>query len=159
MKKQNKKAKTVSVNKQMLERNTDSLNPNLPNSDSFDLDTYAREINIQEQNYYWQRFSAFATLHAGLFVLVTSDSISNKLPFYIIGIVLSIAWVFIQWASFFYVDRVKPLIDSRLEMQGIKLKRHWLFSKYKGASTRIGVIVTLLVFLLWIVLLISNIMT
>ena len=157
MKKQNQISQSSPVDKQKREAKNGSLNPQMTGSNSLDLDTYVREINLQEQNYYWQRFSAFATLHAGLFVLATSDSITNRLPIYIIGIILAVAWVFIQWASLFYVERIKPFFFNRLETKGVRLRRHWLFSEFKLSSTRIGVAVTVLIFLLWLIMLISHI--
>lgn len=38
---------------------------------------WIQEAFWREQEFFWHRFSAFAVLHGGLFVLATSDSLSN----------------------------------------------------------------------------------
>jgi hypothetical protein len=65
----------------------------------------------QEQGFFWNRFTAFATLHAGLFVVSTSGDVqAHLLPrmvILILGFLLSLSWAAIQWLSLQYVDRPK----------------------------------------------------
>ena len=64
-----------------------------------------------EQSHYWSRFVAFATLHAGLIVLVASDAAQKRpanLIIPVLGLALGILWLFVQWLSRNYVDRWKP---------------------------------------------------
>ncbi|NIR50735.1 hypothetical protein GWO43_19295 [candidate division KSB1 bacterium] len=51
-----------------------------------------QEHYIQEQAFYWQRFSAFA----GLFVLASSNSITKRWLVDWLGAVLGFIWVLVQ---------------------------------------------------------------
>ena len=87
-------------------------------------DDYRRFEIIQnalhhEQEIFWTRFTGFATLHAGLFVIATATNIQAKpmagLFVAILGITLSATWAEVQRLSLRYVDRWKPLYHSERE--------------------------------------------
>lgn len=106
---------------------------------------------LNEQNFFWQRFTAFSALHAGLLVIVASTS-SAAAPVYlnIVGLVLAVAWVLIQWASLYYVNRSKDRYYAMCQARGIDPPpKHWLF---KGvlSSTDIGVWVSVVTLIFWI---------
>jgi hypothetical protein len=63
----------------------------------------------QQQHFFWNRFTAFATLHAGLFVVATTVQ-ARFIPrtiILVLGIGLSLMWAAIQWRSLQYVDQPK----------------------------------------------------
>ena len=109
------------------------------------------DIVMREQTFYWQRFSAFAALHAGLLVLATSSALNSPVPVRVIGLVLGILWAYIQFVSRHYVNRLKPLYHEKREQLGIGYKRHWLFDHAFLSSTNMGCIVALGVSVLWII--------
>lgn len=118
---------------------------------------FVRDVLMQEQHFYWARFSAFAAMNAGLFVLTTSTVLETPTAAgsdaqqLLIGFAfaLSIIWVFIQWISFYYVSRWKPTFHKLREKYGISLPRHWLFNSLGLSATGLGVFVTIVVAALW----------
>src|SRR4051794_32223409 len=58
-------------------------------------------MRTQEHNWYWQRFTAFATISAALLVLFTSSAIttSGERRVVIAFALLISPWGYIQWAS------------------------------------------------------------
>lgn len=111
-----------------------------------------QEHRFQEQAFFWSRFSAFATLHGGLFVLATSNAIKNQQYISYLGVLLGLLWIFIQWASLYYVDRWKGQYYEYLKLMEINLKRHWLFSRPRFSSTDFAVFTTIIVFILWVLI-------
>ena len=86
---------------------------------AWDLLRFLNEQVLREQEIYWQRFYAFATLHAGAFVLVTSNSIRYPKAIAIVGFALGIAWFYIQWLSLSYADRAKAHYHELRKALGI----------------------------------------
>ena len=107
-----------------------------------------------EQNFFWQRFSAFATLHAALFVLTTATQIANhtwaSALVVTLSIALAVAWIAVQSVSLKYADRWKPAFHSEREALGIKseIPTNRLYS-----STDLAWWVPIGVLLLWLVVL------
>jgi hypothetical protein len=67
---------------------------------------------------YWQRFYAFATLHAALIVLVTAASFLDnwtRLLIAALSLALALLWVPIQYLSLIYVDRWKEYLQRARE--------------------------------------------
>ena len=81
------------------------------------------QLATQEQNFFWQRFGALATLHAALIVLVTATLISERfwaaLAVSFLSALLAILWIIIQGTSVRYVDRWKPQFHAERERLGI----------------------------------------
>jgi hypothetical protein len=77
--------------------------------DKLDLLSYLTEQVHREQEIYWSRFQGFAAIHAGSFVLVTSNVVEEKFVATLVGFFLGIAWIYVQWISLKYVDRPKRL--------------------------------------------------
>jgi hypothetical protein len=108
----------------------------------------------REQEYYWTRFAGFATLHAGLLVLVTSSTIKNAWIFSCIGIALGLVWLYVQWASSFYVNRFKPRFHKVREALHFPHVKHWLFSRrFLSPTGVVAIPVPLSLTIVWIVLL------
>lgn len=59
-------------------------------------------ITSTEQTQYWNRFAAFAALHAGLIVISRSEWYVSAF-----GVILALVWCAVQWLSVNYVDRDK----------------------------------------------------
>lgn len=113
-----------------------------------------KDMAGMEQSFYWQRFSAFATLHAGLFVLSTSKAIEGNSTFVeIISLVLAMAWVLVQIKSLTYVDRIKDAYHKERELMGIHFRQttDTIFDHPRLSATDIGVWVTVAVLLLWLI--------
>ena len=111
---------------------------------------FVHEQYVQQQAFYWQRFAAFAALHAGLFVLATSNSLTESWPIEWLGALLGLIWVLVQWASLHYVDRVKPQYHELRERMGIRYDDHWLFNRRSLSSTDLALYGTLVLLLIWI---------
>lgn len=124
---------------------------------------FLNEQVLREQDIFWQRFSSFATLHAGAFVLYSSDAPSSKYTVALAGFILSILWIYIQWASLEYADRAKTLYHPLREYLGIdwNIPRKSLFAqtmgKYRWASsTNAGVLTAWIIFALWLFILLHG---
>jgi hypothetical protein len=109
------------------------------------------EINC-EQEHYWTRFSGFATLHAGLLVLVTSDAIKQPRLLYGAAIFLGLIWFYVQFASLFYVNRLKPLFREVCEQRGFRYPSHSIFSRWFLSTTDVALIAPAALTVVWIVL-------
>lgn len=111
-------------------------------------------IQIAEQDFFWQRFTAFSALVAGLLVLAASDSVAKPLYVKGVGLLLSFAWCLIQARSLYYVQRMKDdWFALRLQCGIDKPGQHPLPSKHDYAPTSssfMGFCVTGIVFLMWI---------
>ncbi|MEB3831785.1 hypothetical protein [Phormidium sp. CCY1219] len=77
--------------------------------DKLSLLSYLTEQVHREQEIYWNRFQGFAAIHAGAFVIVTSNVIREKLIATVIGFTLALIWIYVQWIGLKYVDRPKRL--------------------------------------------------
>jgi hypothetical protein len=108
----------------------------------------------QEQNFYWQRFSAFATLHAALFVLVTATMIGSQfwsgVFVSILSIGLAITWIAVQSVSLKYVDRWKSDFHTERELAGILPT---VETDRRYSSTDLGWWVPVGVLVLWLIVL------
>ena len=130
---------------------TSSRKGSLPANDELKFNILHDRIN-QEQNFFWQRFTAFSALHAGLFILVGSKAYGNLGLVSIIGVVLAFAWFLIQWASLYYVDRNKSAYYDLCRDSDIPVPpKHWLFRKGLS-STNIGFAVSIVTLLFWLML-------
>jgi hypothetical protein len=123
----------------------------MPESDKYRRFEIIQTERHQEQGFYWTRFTGFATLHAGLFVIATSSTVQNRawatLLLAVLGIVLSALWAEVQWLSLRYVDRWKPAYFAearrlRFDIDAVKLNREW-------SSTDLGRYVPFAVLILW----------
>ena len=130
-----------------------------PNSQKDDLSasehlrfTILHDRVNQEQIFFWQRFTAFSALHAGLFVLVGSKEYGNLGLTSIIGLVLALGWFLAQWASLYYVDRNKGTYYDLCKKVNVPVPaKHWLFRRWLS-STNIGVAVSLVTLMFWIMI-------
>lgn len=122
---------------------------------------FLNEQVLREQEIYWQRFYSFATLHAGAFVLATSDSVRAKGWLAIAGLTLALIWMCVQWLSLGYADRLKEPYHKLRKSVGIKFNYEPdapLKSDVGGrlrrmprlSSTNLGMGVTILVAVVWL---------
>ena len=149
--------------------------------DKLGLLSYLTEQVHREQEIYWIRFQGFAAIHAGSFVLVTSNVVEEKFVATLVGFFLGIAWVYVQWISLKYVDRPKRLYHWYRRSLGIlwsyeyNLLRNkdlpnlpkphssptkwidWIQRKSRYSSTDIGLMVPAGVILLWLLAFIQSI--
>lgn len=117
----------------------------------FKFTAYENRV-FSELNLFWQRFTAFAALHAGLFVLVGAESIAGKHWVVILGLTLAIFWFLIQLVSLFYVNRNKHKYYKYGVKLGIKkAKRHWLLNGGLSSSA-MGLYVSSFVLVFWVVI-------
>jgi hypothetical protein len=121
-------------------------NPSKP--DNFEW--LSEEIS-REQEFYWTRFTAFATLQAGLLVLITSDALKRPHVLVAVAIALGVIWFYVQLASLYYVDRLKPLFHAAREARGIHYSRHRVFSRRFLSTTDVALLVPFGITVLWIV--------
>lgn len=113
------------------------------------------ERSNQEQSWFWSRFSAFATLHAGLFVLITSDAIAreHRYRFAIAGFALAACWAIIQAKSLSYVRSSKKPYHTYRVVLGLNTREHNVEStrRFTASSTFWGVLTAFVVLITWIV--------
>ena len=107
------------------------------------------EITL-EQGFYWTRFSGFVTLHAGLFVLSTSDTIKHPLIFSSVAIFLGIIWFYVQKASHWYVNRLKPEFRKIYPKIGFRYPQHCIFSCPYMDITFVALLVPIIITFVWI---------
>lgn len=105
----------------------------------------------QEQAHFWNRFTAFATLHAGIFVIATSTNVQSQriasLGVAIAGLGLSGLWAEVQRLSLRYVDRWKPIYHSEREGLGLGFQGEQLNPRV--SSTDLANAVPWVVFFVW----------
>lgn len=119
-------------------------------SDNFDRLRFLNDQVFREQEIYWQRFYSFATIHAGSFVLYVAEA--NKPHSWLIiaaGFLLGFVWLWVQWASLWYVDRNKKAYHDERARKGFDYPSHWLFSRPWASSTNAGLLVVVIVWLFW----------
>lgn len=129
----------------------------------FKLFERASFLIMQEQAFFWQRFTSFITIHTGLFVLSTSIVVlaptspgthQTRTGILCIAIVLAVAWIYIQRVSLHYVDRLKPQFHELREAIGLKyVPSPALLSSPRFSSTDVACVVPVLVLAVWISLL------
>lgn len=148
----------------MLERNKGAM----------ELLRFLNDQVLREQEIYWQRFYAFATLHAGAFVLATSNSLRYPKAIAAIGIVLALTWLYVQWLSLYYADRAKPryhdmrkwlridyehnegeneqpsLREQKRDERQVAPWKKWILIHHWASSTDVGLLVTIVVFICWV---------
>lgn len=131
--------------------------PGLSNA-GLDKGTLLRFLNeqvLREQEIYWQRFYAFATLHAGWFVVLASDfARPNREWVARLGFLLGLIWVYAQWASLHYANRWKPSYHALLRDLNIQYEAHGLFaslfsSSRWASSTNAGLATAVLLCAVW----------
>jgi hypothetical protein len=122
-----------------------------------EFDILIKEITF-EQEFYWTRFTGFATLHAGLFVLFTSET--NKHPIYLSAAALAMGaiWLYVQIASCWYVNRLKRRFRRISEGLKFKYPRHEIFSCKYMDITRVTIVIPVTITLLWLALLFGGVL-
>jgi hypothetical protein len=120
---------------------------------------FLNEQVLREQEIYWSRFVAFATLNAGAFVLIASEAIKTSAILTVLsvaGIGLALLWGYVQWISLRYVDRTKPLYHELRSKMGFSFapSQHPIIAGIHEtkwlSSTNIGVWVPILVTAMWV---------
>jgi hypothetical protein len=119
---------------------------NKSNDDWKRLEFYNGEVS-REQEYYWTRFSAFAVLQAGLFVLFGS-SVENQKLLSGVGIGLGLVWIYVQGASLWYVNRLKPDLTKIVELLEINYPPHFYSQKF-FSTTDVALLVPLGLTVFW----------
>ena len=128
-----------------------------------ELLNYLSEQLHREQEMFWARFGAFAAIHAGALVLVTSDVVEMKWIACLIGLALAAVWMIVQLVSLAYADGAKQLYHWYRRSLGILWEHErpsaslaWLPSlaarlrhKTKLSSTDVALAVPILIALLW----------
>ena len=85
---------------------------------------------LREQEIFWMRFGAFAAVHAGSLVLVTSDVLGTRKPAAaIVGVALGLSWMYVQWISLKYADRPKDQYHWYRKQLGILIL--WPYEREK----------------------------
>lgn len=102
-----------------------------------------------EQEYYWTRFSSFATLHAGLFVLFTLDANKHQTLLSGAAVGLGVVWMYVQVASLWYVNRLKSDFGKVSKQQGFHWPNHPIFSKKFRSTTDVALLVPYGLTILW----------
>ena len=101
-----------------------------------------------EQEWFWSRFSAFATLHAGLLVFARVDT-SGAIEWILsgAGLLLGATWVAVQSLSRSYVHRSKARLHAFEALFGLRQIESG--TSLRPHSTDYGVWTARLVFLVW----------
>ena len=118
--------------------------------------TFYSEHFRAEQEWFWQRFVAFASLNGAALVLFSIPSVplATQLLFARVGFALGLLWFYVQWASFSYVGRWKgPFHALRTELgfiyedEGVFVfaSRRWGIP----SSTAVGLMTSAVVPILW----------
>jgi hypothetical protein len=105
-----------------------------------------KEIAL-EQEYYWTRFSGFATLYAGLFVLFSFEKHQGLLSGAAVG--LGLIWMYVQAASLWYVNRLKSDFRKVSEQREFHWPKHPIFSKKFRSTTDVALLVPYGLTILW----------
>ena len=115
-----------------------------------DLKWLSSEL-ASEQEYYWVRFSSFATLQAGLLVLITSDTVKHVRLLSLVAASLAVVWCYVQYASVYYVNRLKPLFRDACKASGFDYPRHPVFGRKGLSPTDVSAAVPAFLALFWLV--------
>jgi len=117
---------------------------------------FLRENLMREQEFFWQRFYAFATLQAGAWVVATAKVFEeDRAPIARAGLALAVLWAFVQWASLYYANRWKPSYYDLLKEAKITYSDKGIFSSLFGentwlSSTNVAVVTTWGVLAAWL---------
>lgn len=103
-----------------------------------------------EQKSFWSRFAGFATLHAGLLVFITSDTVKNPQFLSVCALLLALLWLYVQWSSRFYVNRYKEQYHNLRNALGYPHLTHPVYSKPFFSPTDIAIVVPVALFFLWL---------
>ena len=119
------------------------------------LDHLAERAN-QEQGWFWGRFAAFATLHAGFFVLITSSVFQGQRARYMFsvgGAILGASWFVVQLRSLSYVMKTKAPYHNYRVLLGLNAPEDNRFRlvRWITSSTFIGVFTSGVVVVAWLV--------
>ena len=121
-----------------------------------------------EQSHFWNRFAAFAALHAGLLIVAIETSGWARELTALLGIGLTVLWLAVQSKSREYVERWKApfheyrrkqrlLWRSEWKMRGVQLvDRNRMvqgeIDSRERSSTRLAILVPWALFLPWLIL-------
>ena len=119
-----------------------------PANNDNDFTWLTNEI-AREQEYYWSRFYAFATLQTGFLVLVASTVVKRPLVLALLAFILGVVWIYVQFASRFYVNRLKATFYAACGARGIEHPAHWLYKRNRS-STDVALVVPVSLTLFWI---------
>lgn len=122
-------------------------NENKKSDDWKRLEFYNEELSL-EQEYYWTRFSSFSTLHAGLFVLFSLEKFKHPRLLSCVAIGLGLVWIYVQGASLWYVNRMKPQFGDVANKLEINYPPHF-FSWRFFSTTDVALLVPLGLTILW----------
>jgi hypothetical protein len=114
-------------------------------TDRFRL-TILHDRQSAENNFFWQRFTAFSALNAGLLVLAASNAVASRMLVKWVGILLGIAWVIIQSLSWYYVWRCKDAYFNLCEQWDLKPPER----PFPFTSSAVGTVVSFVTLVLWI---------
>ena len=137
---------------------------------AMDLLRFLNEQVMREQEIYWQRFYAFATLQAGAFLLTTSPAVGKSKALALGALFLAVVWTWVQGLSLGYTNRLKRRYhdfrrwldipfeseEQRSPKGHRRAARLWRAAKATlqnssaSSSTDIGVWVTILVAAFWV---------
>ena len=125
------------------------------------------EMIHQQQNFYWQRFIGFATIHAGLLVLAAAMIDGHRflpgLVIAIISLILAVIWLGVQYRSLDYVDEWKRAYHDERRRVGITTSQDhnsnalWSNNKpERDSSTRWAMWAPICVTLIWLAVLFTS---
>lgn len=104
---------------------------------------FLRELQLAEQTYYWNRFTAFAAINSGLLVVLATSGFHPVIK--MAGLITSLFWLFVQWKSRRYVESQKNEFWNEAEVRGHKRRQ----SDGTISVTMAGVSFTAFVALFW----------
>jgi hypothetical protein len=117
---------------------------------------FLNEQVLREQDIFWQRFYAFATVHAAGFVVFVSDLVApQRLWVAFFGFLLGSIRAYTQWASLHYANRWKRPYHTIRKQLGLEYDHTgWFYRCFGGrrwaSSTNAALATALLIWLLWI---------
>ncbi|MFC7047980.1 hypothetical protein [Emcibacter nanhaiensis] len=103
-------------------------------------------IVVAEQNNFWLRFTAFSALNAAM--VVAAISIKNASYVGYMGLVLSVFWTSVQWASYNYVVHYDETWGPRIEELGFRRPKE--FWAKLPRTTFVGALTATLSMVFWI---------
>jgi hypothetical protein len=98
----------------------------------------------QEQGWFWNRFSSFTAIHAGLFAF-NGVATPSKIVM-AVGLGLAIGWIVIQALSLQYINRSKGRLHAYERVLGLRAPS----GLWKPTSTLVGFIVSVGVGIAWV---------
>lgn len=111
---------------------------------------YLNGAICQEANLYWIRFTAFSAMHAGLFVIASSNSNTKPNYYEFFGLLIGLIWCYIQWVGRRYINCHKAEFTKLLKQ----------FELYQEPvpinASAIGIVVAIIVSVFWMGVIIFN---